>query len=306
MSLFTIVDDVIPFDVNKDGVISMADANMIVKQYLGCEPDNIDVNAADINNDGSITIADANLLHNYILGRIVNIKLNKTSLDLMVGSSETLTAEFSQMTPTDNPCTWSTSDTSIATVDNNGKVTAIKGGTAIITCAANDDVKVKTECVVTVKKYERPVIYDFSAELTEINDHSAIIFSDGAKFVLTGKNVSTDGKIFSVSPVGDITIDGKNYEPIKLSNGAENVFYAPANETISSVTIYSFVNADSGDAYWKQVGTNTYNSSTATIMKSFKDADSPDVQTFELDGVSSFVLKNTGKQPCIVLKVIYE
>ena len=70
----------------------------------------------------------------------------------MVGSSETLTAEFSQMTPTDNPCTWSTSDTSIATVDNNGKVTAIKGGTAIITCAANDDVKVKTECVVTVKK----------------------------------------------------------------------------------------------------------------------------------------------------------
>lgn len=130
----------------------MADANMIVKQYLGCEPDNIDVNAADINNDGSITIADANLLHNYFLGRIVNIKLNKTSLDLMVGSSETLTAEFSQMTPTDNPCTWSTSDTSIATVDNNGKVTAIKGGTAIITCAANDDVKVKTECVVTVKK----------------------------------------------------------------------------------------------------------------------------------------------------------
>ena len=110
----------------------MADANMIVKQYLGCEPDNIDVNAADINNDGSITIADANLLHNYFLGRIVNIKLNKTSLDLMVGSSETLTAEFSQMTPTDNPCTWSTSDTSIATVDNNGKVTAIKGGTAII------------------------------------------------------------------------------------------------------------------------------------------------------------------------------
>ena len=86
----------------------------------------------------------------------------------------------------------------------------------------------------------------------------------------------------------------------------KNVFYAPANETISSVTIYSFVNADSGDAYWKQVGTNTYNSSTATIMKSFKDADSPDVQTFELDGVSSFVLKNTGKQPCFVLKVIYE
>lgn len=84
------------------------------------------------------------------------------------------------------------------------------------------------------------------------------------------------------------------------------MFYAPTGKTISSVTIYSFVNADSGDAYWKQVGTNTYNSSTATIMKSFKDADSPDVQTFELDGVSSFVLKNTGKQPCIVLKVIYE
>ncbi|MCR5069588.1 MAG: fimbrillin family protein [Prevotella sp.] len=54
-------------DANADGVITMADANMVVNYYLGSET-NIDLVAADVNEDGTITMADANMIVNIYLG----------------------------------------------------------------------------------------------------------------------------------------------------------------------------------------------------------------------------------------------
>ena len=47
---------------------------------------------------------------------------------------------------------WSSSDDTVATVDSEGKVTAIKAGTATITCAAQDGSGVVEQCEVTVKQ----------------------------------------------------------------------------------------------------------------------------------------------------------
>ncbi|MCR5069321.1 MAG: fimbrillin family protein [Prevotella sp.] len=54
-------------DANADGVITMADANMVVNYFLGSET-NIDLLAADVNEDGTITMADANMIVNMFLG----------------------------------------------------------------------------------------------------------------------------------------------------------------------------------------------------------------------------------------------
>ena len=56
-------------DVNGDGVITIADANMIVNYYLGTlgSGEKFIEKAADVNGDGVITIADANAIVNMYL-----------------------------------------------------------------------------------------------------------------------------------------------------------------------------------------------------------------------------------------------
>ena len=78
------------------------------------------------------------------------VTLNKTSLSLNEGGSETLTATITPSTASDKSVTWSSTNTSVATVDQNGKVTAVSKGTATITATANDGSGKKATCAVSV------------------------------------------------------------------------------------------------------------------------------------------------------------
>lgn len=78
---------------------------------------------------------------------VTSITLNKTELTLTEGESETLTATVKPDDATDKTVTWTTSDASIATVDANGKVTAVKEGSATVTATAGDK---SATCVITV------------------------------------------------------------------------------------------------------------------------------------------------------------
>ena len=76
-----------------------------------------------------------------------SVSLNKTSLTLDVGKSYTLTKTVSPSNAATS-YTWSSSNTSVATVDGNGKVTAKASGTATITVKTSNG---KTaNCKVTV------------------------------------------------------------------------------------------------------------------------------------------------------------
>ncbi len=76
-----------------------------------------------------------------------SVSLNKTSLTLDVGKSYTLTKTVSPSNAVTS-YTWSSSNTSVATVDKNGKVTAKASGTATITVKTSNG-KTAT-CKVTV------------------------------------------------------------------------------------------------------------------------------------------------------------
>ena len=78
---------------------------------------------------------------------VTSLTLNKTNLELTKGQSESLTATVKPDDATDKTVTWSTSDASIATVDQNGKVTAVDGGTATIKAVCGEK---SAECKVTV------------------------------------------------------------------------------------------------------------------------------------------------------------
>ena len=82
--------------------------------------------------------------------KVTGVKLNKSSKSLTIGDNFTLTATVKPDNATDKSVTWSSSNTSVATVDENGVVTAVAEGTATITATASNGVE--ASCTVTVKQ----------------------------------------------------------------------------------------------------------------------------------------------------------
>lgn len=77
-----------------------------------------------------------------------SVSLNKTELSLAEGYSETITATVLPDDASDKTVTWTSSDQSVATVEN-GKICAIKEGETIITARAGE---IDATCKVTVTK----------------------------------------------------------------------------------------------------------------------------------------------------------
>ena len=69
---------------------------------------------------------------------VSSISLNKTEIVLEEGHSESLTATVNPADASVQTVTWSSSDSAVATVDDGGKVTAVAGGSALITATAED------------------------------------------------------------------------------------------------------------------------------------------------------------------------
>ena len=83
---------------------------------------------------------------------VTSIKLN--DVDLEPGQTVTLSPQFATdvagKQPTNTAVTWKSSNTAVATVDQNGKVTSVTAGIATITATATDGSNVSGSCKVTV------------------------------------------------------------------------------------------------------------------------------------------------------------
>ena len=80
---------------------------------------------------------------------VTGVTLNKSTTELIVDQSETLTATVKPDNATNKTVTWESSNTDVATVSN-GKVTAVSPGTAKITATAADGSGKSDTCTVTV------------------------------------------------------------------------------------------------------------------------------------------------------------
>ena len=97
---------------------------------------------------GTLTVTDPTIA-------VTGVTLNKTSMTLIVGSSEQLTATVTPGNATDQTVTWASSNTAVAKVDSNGTVAAVSGGNATITVTTADGGKT-ANCIVTVEKKTPP------------------------------------------------------------------------------------------------------------------------------------------------------
>ena len=82
---------------------------------------------------------------------VESVALDKTEGVLTVGNTVTVTATVTPDTTTNASVTWSSSDEAIATVDSEGKITAVAPGTATITATSDSNPDASAAYAVTVQ-----------------------------------------------------------------------------------------------------------------------------------------------------------
>ena len=114
-------------------------------------------------------------------------------VDLELGQSATLSPRFtSDVTgkqPTNTAVTWTSSNSSVVTVDQSGKVTSVAGGTATITATATDGSNVSGSCTVTVTERWK----EFN-----IGDYVAITSSGDIEFSADLNTAKSKGRVVGV------------------------------------------------------------------------------------------------------------
>jgi uncharacterized protein YjdB len=134
---------------------------------------------------------------------VTSVILNKTTLSLSAGASETLTATWSPEDATNPVMIWSTSDESIVTVDYEGKVTAdedCRGGNATITVSMEAG-KVTATCEVTVTVPVTEVVLSHETWSMAVGD-SYTLGASVRPIYATNQNIS-----WSSSNTGIVTVD---------------------------------------------------------------------------------------------------
>ena len=135
---------------------------------------------------------------------VSSISLNKDSIELVEGDSETLTATVSPNDATDKTVSWTSSNTGVATVKD-GTITAIKEGEATITAKAGEKT---ASCKVIVAKKVIPVesIELNKTELELVEGDSETLTATISPEDATNKTVSWSSSNTRVATVKDGTI----------------------------------------------------------------------------------------------------
>jgi len=99
----------------------------------------------------TVTVGDTSLTCSVTVQQpVTSISLSDTSVTLYAQETCQLTATAYPSNAGNRTVTWTTSDASVATVSQDGLVTALKQGTATITATANDGSGKQASCTVTV------------------------------------------------------------------------------------------------------------------------------------------------------------
>ncbi len=130
--------DPVTWKTTDDKVVTISDSGEV--KAVGVGTATIKVVVGDISASCKVTV----------LQPVTGINLNKSSLTMDALGTFQMTASVYPDSANDKRITWSSSDPAIASVDENGLVTALKKGTATITAAAMDGSGVKSTCKVTV------------------------------------------------------------------------------------------------------------------------------------------------------------
>ncbi len=239
------------YDIDKNGELTITDATNIQKIVVGLAPDIPSENPTSSTVESTTMTATKPTQSTTTIEPTTeqpttepkptsvpkSVKLNKNDITFGIGEKYTLvtTVENGDI----SQVAFTTSDRKVATVDNNGKITAVGTGTATIT--ANTYNGLKAQCKVTVKKLANSIKldktsitlgvgeqYDFSSSIP--NGTAAYFrsyYSDNTAIATVQKS----GGLMTAKTAGTTTIR------CKLSSGREATCKVTVKSAPSSVTL---------------------------------------------------------------------
>ncbi len=181
---FSLVATVLPKDAEYDGVI-WASSNASVASVNSGTVTAIKEGTATITASAGGKSSTCTVKVSTKVVPVTLITLDKTSLSMQVGETETITATVNPDNATDKTVTWGSSDVSVATVSD-GIITAKKSGEATITAKSGSCI---AECKVTITVSAESVTLDkttLSLAIGESATLTATVKPDDA----TDKNVT--------------------------------------------------------------------------------------------------------------------
>ena len=192
----------------------------------------------------NVSIVDSNPLK--------KIKINKKKLSIDEGCiDDSLSVSLEPLNPDGvDKIEWASDNESIAKVDENGTVTAVKAGTAIISAKAGDK---QVSCNVTV-----------TPKVTKVTFTNKVTLSQNGLAV---------GKTFKMKTATELSGSGKSSSPLSWDSSDNSIATVDDKGRIKAlrpgrVWIYAIANwdaAESGDMVYDMVGFNVY-----TPVKSLK------------------------------------
>lgn len=200
-------------------------------------------------NNGTTMANEVNALlaNNNPYGGQTNVEPTKLTLDeysctIEVGQSRALTLGVVPANG-NKSVTWESKNNSVATVDQNGKITAVSTGTATIAAVSKVNAKVAAYCVVTVVKPR-------SVEMVEVDGTpTKTVYNAGDKFDPTGLTVTAlfdSGDVETVLLADCKWTDGNTLEET-LSAGTTTVKCSykgvTSDDIVSGITVNKVVAA---------------------------------------------------------------
>lgn len=184
--------------------------------------------------DGGFTASCEVTVKRHVSG----VSLNKASLTLYVGETESLAATVAPEDASDKTVAWSSDNSAVASVSN-GKVTANKPGTAVIKVVTNDLSK-EAACTVTVKRHAESVELsqkEIKLYLGENRSLTATVLPSDA----SDKNVtwsSSNPNVATVSTAGDVVSKsvGTTVITVKTADGGHQ---ASCHVTVLEPVVYA-------------------------------------------------------------------
>ena len=104
---------------------------------------------------GNVTEKTATFYDGTYVVPVTGVSLDESSITLDVGGNQTLTATVTPEDATNKKVRWTSDNEAVATVSEDGVVTAVAGGTAVITATTHDGLFTAT-CTVTVNAPDAP------------------------------------------------------------------------------------------------------------------------------------------------------